>query len=166
VPRIKLSPLSLLGIAVAIATSAFLILNLPERKQSSRRTRVQSEVAALSTALESYKAEYGNYPQATGPIGPNETANANILYLALVVSNSAYNPRGKIFFEPYKGICASTNYTSTANYFVDPFGQPYQYRYPGDPQKSGTNFFDLFSYSKSRKTADTSNNWETWVKNW
>lgn len=165
-PRKKFNPLFLFGIVAATALSAFLVLNISGTRQGRRWDRGQSDVAALSTALESYKVQYGNYPQATGPIGPNETANANILYLALVVSNTAYNPEGKIFFEPYKGICASANYASTTNYFIDPQGLPYQYRYPGDPKKSGTNFFDLFSYGKSRKTADEPANWESWIKNW
>ena len=160
------SGLKITAIIAALVALALLALNVLGTKQGSRRSRVLSEISALSAALESYKFEYGDYPRAAGPIGPNQTANANILYLALVVSNSAYNPSGKVFFEPYKGICASTNFTSSTNYFVDPEGRPYQYRYPGDPQKSGTNFFDLFSYGKSRKTADEPANWESWNKNW
>jgi type II secretory pathway pseudopilin PulG len=125
-----------------------------------------AQISALSVALESYKIEYGDYPKATNAIGPSETANANILYQALIVSNAAYNPHGKLFFEPSKGNSSSTNFTSPANSLVDPFGRPYQYRYPGDPKKSGTNFFDLFSYGKSKNTADLPKNWETWAKNW
>jgi len=159
--------IELLVVIAIIAILAALILNTAGFIQKKgARSRAQSEISALSTALESYKVEYGDYPTASGTFGTTVSNNANILYQALVASNATYNPSGKVFFEPYKGICANTNYTSTANYFVDPFGQPYQYKYPGDTNKSGTNFFDLFSYGGSTRTADNSTNWETWVKNW
>ena len=159
--------IELLVVIAIIAILAALVLNTAGFIQKKgARSRAQSEIAALSTALESYKVEYGDYPGATNAFSTTATNGANILYQALVASNATYNPSGKVFFEPYKGICANTNYSSTANSFVDPFGQPYQYKYPGDATKSGTNFFDLFSYGGSTKTADTSNNWETWVKNW
>jgi prepilin-type N-terminal cleavage/methylation domain-containing protein len=126
------------------------------------RSTAQSEIVALSTALENYKAEHGDYPVAMNRIGPSESANANILYRALVLTNAT----GNHFFEPYKKISSTTNYGSASNYFVDPFGQPYQYRYPGDPKKSERNVFDLFSYGGSRKTADELGDQEIWIKNW
>jgi type II secretion system protein G len=160
--------IELLVVIAIIAILAALVLNTAGFIQKkAARSRAQSEIAALSTALESYKVEYGDYPGASNAFSTTASNNANILYQALVVSNATYNPSGKVFFEPYKGICATTNYSSTANYFVDPFGQPYQYKYPGDAAKSGTNFFDLFSYGGSTKTTSTdTNHWETWVKNW
>jgi hypothetical protein len=165
IPEGRLPAIVAAGILV-FAIFAFAFLGGIQRGKPRSGAQAQSEISVLSTALESYKVEYGDYPKATGPIGPKESANANVLYQALVVSNATYNRAGKVFFEPYKGICASTNYNSSTNYFVDPFGRPYQYRYPGDPNKSGTNFFDLFSYGKANKTDDNTNNWETWTKNW
>jgi general secretion pathway protein G len=156
--------IELLVVIAIIAILAALVLNTAGYIQKKgARSRAASEIAALSTALESYKVEYGDYPTASGAIVGNGIA----LYSALVISNSSNNPSGKVFFEPYKGICFNTSYSTPGNYFVDPFGQPYQYSYPGAANKSGTNFFDLFSYGGSTKTnmADT-NHWETWVKNW
>ena len=159
--------IELLVVIAIIAILAALVLNTAGFIQKkAARSRAEAEIGALSAALESYKVEYGDYPTASNSFGTAVTANANVLYQALVVSNATYNPAGKVFFEPSKGNSSSTNYGSSTNYFVDPFGQPYQYRYPGDANKSGTNFFDLFSYGGSTKTTDTTNNWETWVNNW
>jgi hypothetical protein len=169
-PRIFVGGVLKIFLPTAVASTILFILILGTKQTGIQprppEARSESEILALSVALESYKAEYGDYPIATNASGRGSATNANVLYRALVISNSAYNPSGKVFFEPYKGISASTNFNSTANYFIDPFGQPYQYRYPGDPQKSGTNLFDLFSYGKSRKTADEPANWESWIRNW
>lgn len=159
--------IELLVVIAIIAILAALVLNTAGFIQKkAARARAEAEIGALSAALESYKVEYGDYPGASNAFGTTATNNANILYQALVLSNTTYNPSGKVFFEPSKGNSSSTNYSSSGNYFVDPFGQPYQYRYPGSTNKSGTNFFDLWSYGGSTKTTDTSTNWETWVKNW
>lgn len=134
--------------------------------KNTARKRAQAEIHALSTALENYRVEYGDYPRATNAFSTTGSNSANILYRALVIADETYNPSGKVFFPPSKSHSASTNYTNSANSFVDPFGQPFQYKYPGDSDKSGTNTFDLFSYGGSTKTADTPANQETWVKNW
>jgi hypothetical protein len=46
------------------------------------------------------------------------------------------------------------------NNFLDPFGSSYNYRYPGLPNQSGTNNYDLWS------TAGGSTVTNTWIKNW
>ena len=159
--------IELLVVIAIIAILAGLVLGTAGPiSQQSARERAKAEIKALSAALESYKVEYGDYPIATNSPGPGAAQNANILYQALVVSNATNNPAGKVFFGPGKGNSSSTNYSNPANYFVDPFGQPYQYNYAGKVDKSGTNFFDLWSYGGSTKTGDTPENSETWIKNW
>jgi general secretion pathway protein G len=161
--------IELLVVIAIIAILAALVLNTAGYIQKkAARSRAEAEIGALSAALESYKVEYGDYPGASNAVGPSASANANVLYKALVLSNAELNPMGKVFFEPSKGNSASTNYTSDTNYFMDPFGQPYQYQYPGKADKSGTNFFDLWSYGgvSGTKANDTATNWEMWIKNW
>jgi general secretion pathway protein G len=162
--------IELLTVIAIIAILAALVLNTAGYIQKkAARSRAEAEIAALSAALESYKAEYGTYPEAPNNHGVSVTEGANVLYQALVLSNSL-NPLGKVFFEPGKGNVRpdTSNFANTANYFVDPFGQPYQYQYPGDANKSGSNFFDLWSYGgvTGTKATDTATNWEFWVKNW
>ncbi len=60
---------------------------------------------------------------------------------------------GKIYFEFNKTM------TNAAGNVVDPFGENYGYKYPGDTNRSGTNFFDLFSRCASSSTNQWKVNW-------
>lgn len=148
--------IELLVVIVIIAILAGLILSTAGFVQRKGATaRAETEIAALSAALESYKAEYGAYPSNT-VAGTN---GANVLFRALSISNATLNPLGKIFFEPSKSMLASANYLADNNMFVDPFGSPYQYRSDSAATNNGSNFFDLWS------TAGTTNT-NQWIKNW
>lgn len=163
--------IELLVVIAIIAILAALVLNTAGYIQKkAARSRAETEIAALSAALESYKADNGDYPGATNAVGLTRTENANILYKALVLSDPTYNPSGKVYFEPSKSHLQSktASFNSSSNYFVDPFGTPYQYRYPGDANKSGTNFFDLWSYAgaSGSKATENATNHVFWIVNW
>lgn len=116
----------------------------------SRRSRAEAEIAALSAALESYKADHGSYPIGTN-IAP---ANTNeFLRAALAPSN------GRIYFEFSKNMGTNTNIMESDQSVVDPYGEGYGYQCPGDESRSGTNFFDLWSRAGSKDT-------KKWIKNW
>lgn len=151
--------IELLVVITVIAILAGLVLSSAGYVQKkSALSRAESEVAALSAALESYKAEYGDYPLHSG----NATDGSKMLYKALSISNATLNPAGKISFEPPASMLAETNQLSTSNYYIDPFGQPYNYSYPGNATRSGTNFFDLWSVAGANPATDTNQ----WIKNW
>ena len=140
--------LELLVVIAIIAILASLILSTAGFIQKKGATsRAQAEVAALEAALESYKADNGDYPQGTNL--PDGSIKYNLL------TNLASTTAGsKVYFElPNKGI------TNSSNYLTDPFGTTYGYRYPGAATNNGTNFFDLWS------TAGTTNT-NAWIKNW
>lgn len=141
--------IELLVVIAIIAILASLVLSTAGYIQKKgARARAETEIAALSAALESYKADNGDYPMVS-----NSGLSSNTLYGVLAPAS------GKVYFEFNKGMTSSLGVT-------DPFGQAYRYSYPGASNKSGTNFFDLWSYGGSTKTNDNSTNWETWVKNW
>ncbi|MFV0337227.1 MAG: type II secretion system protein GspG [Chthoniobacterales bacterium] len=148
------SLIELLVVIAIIAILAGLILQTAGYVQNkAARSRAETEVAALSAALESYKADYGDYP----------TGTEEVLFKSLVATDSTYNPLGKVYMEVTSGMLKNTNaFTAADNSFLDPFGQPYEYDYPGNATRSGTNFFDL--YSKGGDTTSTNTN--KWVKNW
>jgi len=153
--------IELLVVIAVIAILAGLVLSTAGFIQKKgAMARAQAEIEALSTALESYKVEYGDYPQTNSYTGSN---GSQLLYNALVLSNASLNPLGKVFFEPSKGMLKSSNFSDTANYFVDPFGSPYQYRAGSAATNSGTNFFDLWSYAGA---ATNETNAPKWIKNW
>jgi general secretion pathway protein G len=139
--------IELLVVIAVIAILAALVLNTAGFVQDKgARARAESEIAAMSSALESYKSDNGDYPVGTA------TTNANsgdqLLYTNL-------SPKtGKVYFEFTKGM------TNSSQAVVDPYGNGYGYQYPGDPNRSGTNFFDLWS------TANKGTNSNAWIKNW
>ncbi len=155
--------IELLVVILIIAILAGLILSTAGFVQRKGATaRAETEIAALSAALESYKAEYGAYPSNTA--ASPATRGANILFNALVVSNPTHNPLGKVFFEPSKSMLGPvTNMTDTNNLFVDPFGSPYQYRSDSAATNNGSNFFDLWSYGGAGSNASDA---PKWIKNW
>jgi hypothetical protein len=116
----------------------------------TRRSRAEAEIAAISSALESYKADHGSYP-----IGINiAPANANeFLRAALAPSN------GRVYFEFSKNMGTNTNLMEGNQTIIDPYGEGYGYQCPGDATRSGTNFYDLWSRSGSKDT-------NKWIKNW
>jgi len=141
--------IELLVVIAIIAILAGLVLSTAGYVQKKGATsRAEAEVAALSAALESYKADNGDYPSSTD--FPNTSVSSASLYGALSPTN------GKVYFEFSKGMTSSAGIT-------DPFGTAYGYTYPGDAARSGTNFFDLWSYSGAGTTAT---NEPKWIKNW
>ncbi len=143
----------LLIVITVIAILAALVLRTAGYVQDKgARARAESEIAAISAALESYKADNGDYPRGTNTLNTS-AGNNNFLYTNLAPSASV---GGKVYFEFSKGM---TNGNPPS--IVDPFGNAYGYQYPGDPARSGTNFFDL--WSSANKPVTNSN---SWIKNW
>ena len=151
--------IELLVVITIIAILAGLVLQTAGYVQKkAARSRAEAEIAALSAALESYKADMGDYPQLTnGSSSVNTTPGTNyhnILRGALAPAT------GKVYFEFSKGMGAnSTISISTNQPILDPFGEGYGYQYPGATTRSGTNFFDLWSRSGTTNT-------NQWIKNW
>jgi len=138
--------IELLVVIAIIAILAGLILSTAGYVQKKGATsRAEAEIAALSAALESYKADNGEYPQAT-----NSTLAGNSLYGLLCP------PTGKVYFEFSKGMTSSTG-------IIDPFGSPYQYKVGAAATNNGTNFFDLWSTAGSTTNAASA---VKWIKNW
>lgn len=138
--------LELLVVIAIIAILAALVLSTAGFVQRKGATsRAEAEIAALSAALESYKADNGDYPT-------NANSGTNDTSLFGVLSPSA----GKVYFEFSKGMTSSLG-------IVDPFGTTYYYNYPGSSSRNGTNFFDLFS---TAGTSTNASNEVKWIKNW
>jgi type II secretion system protein G len=141
--------IELLVVIAIIAILASLVLSTAGYVQKKGATsRAEAEIAALSAALESYKADNGDYPLSA--TYSNTSVSSNSFYGVLSPST------GKVYFEFSKGMTSSTG-------VVDPFGTPYSYSYPGAANRNGTNFFDLWSTAGS--TAAASNE-PKWIKNW
>jgi len=145
--------IELLVVITVIAILAGLVLQTAGYVQKKgARSRAEAEIAALSAALESYKADMGDYPSWTN--AAPSTGNAFV--------RAALAPAtGKVYFEFSKGMGTNTTNLSSAidQPILDPFGEGYGYQYPGNSTRSGTNFFDLWSRSGTTNT-------NQWIKNW
>jgi prepilin-type N-terminal cleavage/methylation domain-containing protein len=136
--------LELLVVIAIIAILAGLILSTAgyiQKKGAS--SRAEAEIAALTVALENFKADHGDYPQGTNVNGANAPSSNSFLLTSLMPVT------GKVYFEFNKSMTNASN-------VVDPFGENYGYQYPGAANRNGTNFFDLFS----RCASSDSNQWK------
>ena len=152
--------IELLVVITVIAILAGIVLSTAGYIQNkAARSRAEAEIAAVSAALESYKAEYGNYP-----IGTNAApaTNNGFLRSALGSGVTTNNPAGKMFMEFSSGMSASGGNSTATSSILDPFGSGYGYQFPGNATRSGTNFFDLWSTGG----ANPSTNTNLWIKNW
>jgi len=175
--------LELLVVIAIIVTLAGLILATSGYVQKKgARSRAETEIAAMSAALESYKADNGVYPSnpdtnsldPTSDLNPapppptNKYSNAS-LYLYEMLSGDTNNDRSadqKSYFS-FKPITLFPPPPSNANVsgLRDPFGNSYGYSTmkASDPSKNGYNpTFDLWSTAGGTTSTDVSG----WIKNW
>lgn len=129
--------ISIIGILAALVVTA-----AGGVQKKAARSRAESEISAVAAALESYKADNGDYPTNSSP------GNNTNLVTALMPQGG-----GKVYFEFKR---KSTN----ANGWIDPFGMPYNYIYTNGSPNNGINNYDLWS------SAGGSANTASWIKNW
>ena len=139
--------LELLVVIAIIAILAGLLLNTAGYIQKKgAMSRAEAEIAAMTVALENYKADNGDYPLGNNVNGTNAPTSNGFLLASLMPGT------GKVYFEFNKSMMNSSN-------VVDPFGENYGYQYPGESNRSGTNFFDLFSRCASSDPSLWKANW-------
>jgi type II secretion system protein G len=129
--------IELMVVVAVVAILAGLTLGgLGYVNRKSAGSRAQTEVAALSAAIESYKLDFGMYP-----------SNATVLYAELTGDKTAkVNTNSKVFFEPPPGM-VNTNVTPWV--FQDPYGATYNYS--TNPVRN-IGFFDLYSKPPDAKS--------------
>jgi general secretion pathway protein G len=117
------------------------------------RSRAQSEIAMMETALESYKSDNGIYPTSTGANRLDAKNNSASLYVALTT------PKTYMTFK--------VNQLQTQGgitYLLDPFGAPYNYycTRPLQADQQNKMSFDLWSYGPDGQdnTVDDLMNWK------
>lgn len=138
--------IELLIVIAIIAVLASLVLGAAGSVQKKgARSRAEAEIAAIGAALESYKADNGDYPSNSSK------ANNLPLLTALMPSPGA---GGKVYYE------FKSKWTNASLGALDPFGNAYCYIYTNGSSNNGINNYDLWS------TAGSSANSNSWIKNW
>jgi general secretion pathway protein G len=137
--RCRRSAFTLIELLVVIAIIAILagltLSTLGYVNTKGAESRAQSEIAALSAALESYKIDLGAFP----------SNNISVLYTELTGRGTVNS--NKIYLEPSASI--TTNVESGP--FIDPWGSPYGY------SNIGTHF-EMWSTAGGKETAE-------WIRN-
>jgi len=140
--------LVVMAIIVILASLVLSAAGFVQKKGA--RDRATAEIAALGAALESYKADNGDYP--SNSVASN---NSNLVAALMPIGGiTGTNTNGaKVYYE------FSPKFTNAGG-AIDPFGYNYNYIYTNGSSNNGTNNYDLWS------TAGGSANSNTWIKNW
>ncbi len=159
-------------IAIIIVLAGMILAGAGFAQQKAARDRASAEIAALGVALESYKADNGEYPtkeNVTDTVNA-ATLNANpdsvvslFLYASLSgdTGSATRKATNKRYFE-FKPDMLLPAGTGTVTAIVDPFGNPYGYStINAKTPTSGYNpTYDLWSTAGAPTVRDK------WIKNW
>jgi general secretion pathway protein G len=176
----------LVVIAIIITLAGLILATTGYVQKKGARSRAEAEIAAMSAALESYKADNGIYPrdQSTsdaldpktdGSTGATYQKASLFLYNSLSgATNGARAPASgaKSYFTFRPNMLSPADQTQNVQYIRDPFGNSYGYSTayaadaqtnPGTTPTHGYNpTFDLWSTAGVTSGTDQSQ----WIKNW
>ncbi|MEY2489170.1 MAG: hypothetical protein QOC70_1112 [Verrucomicrobiota bacterium] len=174
----------LIVIAIILVLAGLILATSGYVQTKSKRSRAEAEIAALSTALENYKADNGIYPTDTAndttntldartmfnPTSAQYAAASFFLYQELSgdpMGNRA--PIRKSYFPFKPNMLLPKDQAQAVSAIADPFGYSYGYSTANQASSSkGYNpTFDLWS-TAGTGTASTPNPspQDQWIKNW
>jgi len=168
----------LVVISIIIILAGLILSTVGYVQKKGARSRAEAEIAAMSAALESYKADNGIYPRDTiktdqvdPAISPIPTTATQFLYEQLS-GNSATDLQpisgAKSYFalkpQMLFGTKDSNGNLTSVSYIRDPFGNPYGYStLKASGGAGGYNpTFDLWSIADD----SSGTNQTKWIKNW
>jgi type II secretory pathway pseudopilin PulG len=177
-------------ISIIIVLAGLILSTVSYVQKKGERSRAETEIAAISAALESYKADNGIYPRdnttnqytdtldARQNTDPTQTVyqNASLYLYEQLSGDSSANLQppatAKIYFSFKPQMLGGTrdangNLTSVS-YIRDPFGNSYGYSTiqaaTGDSTKGYNPTFDLWSTAGT--TSGSATDLTQWIKNW
>src|SRR5438477_7309217 len=160
--------IELLVVIMIILILAGLILSISSYVQNKgARARAETEIAAVSAALESYKADNGIYPAHS-----SSTNGGHALYQALtgdgndaiggsIASTGVTGSAGKSYMS-LRPTMQKPNPPTSQTRAVDPWGFDYNYLSPGTNNPT----FDLWSTGPPAANGTQNTNSTTFIKNW
>jgi type II secretory pathway pseudopilin PulG len=171
----------LVVIAVIIVLVGLILTAAGYIQNKGARSRAETEIAAISAALENYRADNGIYPRdmaTTDNLDPRSSGNPTnyqaaslFLYDSLFGSASlgsrtaASGAKSYFVFKPY--MLSPANQGQNVQYIRDPFGNSYGYStaYQKNPTTGYNPTFDLWS-TAGNVDNNTPPNQTQWIKNW
>jgi prepilin-type N-terminal cleavage/methylation domain-containing protein len=171
----------LVVIAIILVLAGLILATSSYVHKKGQRSRAEAEIAALSAALENYKADNGVYPSTTetNALKPNAagdpaTYQSASLSLYKLISGDADNDSTRVAesksYFPFKpNQLSPSDQTLAVLYIRDPFGNSYGYSTAKASTPTGADgynpTFDLWSTGGVIDTA-TAPNQSQWIKNW
>src|SRR5213080_4851608 len=181
----------IVAITIIIILTGLVLSTVGYAQKKGARARAETEIAAMSAACESYKADNGIYPNNPDTIALNAQTSGNpcsyqaaSLYLYEQLSgdtNANFQPGAKSYFTFKPNMlgtstttttdaCGNTLTPTTVSYIRDPFGNIYGYSTIDNPVANpspspGYNpTFDLWSTAGTTSGSPTDQ--LQWIKNW
>jgi type II secretory pathway pseudopilin PulG len=181
----------LVVIALIIILAGLILSTIGYVQNKGARSRAETEIAAISAALENYKADNGIYPRDNPGNKYTDTLDARVhfhaapkchdpeyyaagVYLFTQLSGTDVNqvtaPGAKTYFT-FKPQMLGTS-SGAVLYLRDPFGESYGYStaYLADSTKGFNPTFDLWSTAGTDSCGSTPAPGTTpqnlWIKNW
>ncbi len=153
-------------------------------RKKGARARAETEIAAMSAAIENYKSDNAAYPRnndtdgldarTSGNPGTSQYQNASLyLYNALFgATNGSRTPntgaKSYMVFKP--NMLFPADQTQNVQYLQDPFGNSYGYSTIQAATQNTTQgynpTFDLWSTSGLTNTPPSTSDQNQWIKNW
>jgi prepilin-type N-terminal cleavage/methylation domain-containing protein len=151
-------------------------------QKKGARARAETEIAAMSAACESYKADNGVYPnngdtnsldaRTNGdPTSPTYSSASLWLYKQLSGDSSGNrSPTGKSYMEFKPKMLLPPGGTGTVTAIADPFGNSYGYSTAQAVNPGGATgynpTFDLWSTCSLTTSPPSAADQNQWIKNW
>jgi len=182
----------LIVIAVIVVLTGLILTTIGYVQKKEARARAETEIAAISAACESYKADNGIYPSnaATNTLDARTNldssaavySNASLfLYetlMGVTSGNRSETPSGRTYFTFKPNMLSPTDQSQPVVFIRDPFGNSYGYSTADNLQANPTPAstpvgynptFDLWSTSDPTPTptaSPTPTPQDRWIKNW
>ena len=154
-------------------------------QKKAARSRAETEIAAISAACESYKADNGVYPFNSGTNTLNARtdfdpsvagySNASLLLyeklMGVTTGNRSETPSARTYMTFKPNQLGPADQNQPVQFIRDPFGNSYGYSTANqvDPAKGYNPTFDLWStagISPSPTPAPPATQQDLWIKNW
>jgi type II secretory pathway pseudopilin PulG len=150
-------------VTIIIILAGFVLSTVGYVQKKSARARAETEIAAMSAALESYKADNAVYPPYLGTTGAHAlyqglSGDGNDAIGGTTPSTGTPGSSGKSYMT-LKPNMLSPNPPDRTTRVIDPFGNDYNYLAPGTNNAST---FDLWSTANANPPTDQLQ----WIKNW
>jgi type II secretory pathway pseudopilin PulG len=174
----------LVVIAIIITLAGLILSTVGYVQKKGARSRAETEIAAISAALESYRADNGIYPRDTTnqttenlnarTSGDPSTYQSASLYLYKAISGDSDGDRvgdQKSYFTFKPNMLAPAGGAGNVTAIRDPFGNSYGYStaYQKDPATGYNPTFDLWStagLTTNPPPSGTDTITPQWIKNW